>query len=86
MTKLMYQTGYTFSANSENETGYSGIQVQCNDCTLKAMIVSGTEMRAQSIAAFEHKSGIHALMQLKRDYGNNGMQDSQEYEYTVLQP
>ena len=48
------------------------------------MIISGTEMRAQNIAAFEHKSGIHTLMQLKHDYGNNGMQDSQEYAMTVM--
>ena len=27
MTKLMYQPGFAFGTDSENETGYSGIQV-----------------------------------------------------------
>ena len=48
------------------------------------MIISGTTMHAKSFAAFKHESGVHALMQLKRDYGNNGMQDSQEYAMTVM--
>ena len=86
MTGIMYWACYAFCNESFIEFGgLSGIQVCQDDYTLKATIISGTQTNAQSIAAINHKSGVHILMQLMRDYGNNGMQDSKEYAFTVLQ-